>query len=135
MPFDFKDRVPSKPGRVKITPENGGASYYAVIERADEPSTAGSPLSAANLNAAQETLIYRNDSSLSTWRSVYIATNGNDNNSGTESSPMKTIKGAIRKYAKWHKYMDIFLLAGTYNEDIGQIATDRPMQSYPAGSY
>ena len=125
MPFDFKDRVPSKPGRVKITPENGGASYYAVIERADEPSVAGSPLSAANLNAAQETLIYRNDSSLSTWRSVYISPNGNDNNSGTESSPMKTIKGAIRKYAKWHKYMDIFLQAGTYNEDIGQIATDQ----------
>ena len=33
MPIDFKDRVPSKPGRVKITPENGGSPYYAVVER------------------------------------------------------------------------------------------------------
>ena len=125
MPFTFVDRVPSKLGRVKITPENGGTPYYAVVERADEPATAGTPLSAANLNAAQESLVYRNDSSLSTWRSVYVAPNGNDNNAGTESSPMKTIKGAIRKYAKWHKYMDIFLQAGTYTEDIGQIATDQ----------
>ncbi len=125
MPFEFVDRVPTKLGRVKITPENGGTPYYAVVERADEPAVAGTPLSAANLNAAQETLIYRNDSSLSTWRSVYVSPNGNDNNSGTESSPMKTIKGAIRKYAKWHKYMDILLQAGTYTEDIGQIAIDQ----------
>lgn len=125
MPFEFVDRVPSKLGRVKITPENGGTPYYAVVERADEPAVAGTPLSAANLNAAQETLIYRNDSSLSTWRSVYVSPTGNDNNSGSESSPMKTIKGAIRKYAKWHKYMDVFLQAGTYTEDIGQIAIDQ----------
>ena len=124
MPFTFVDRVPSKPGRVKITPENGGTPYYAIMERADEPSTAGSPLSAANLNAAQESLIFRNTDSVSTWRSVYVAPNGNDNNSGTEASPMKTIKGAIRKYAKWHKYLDVYLKDGTYTEDIGQVALD-----------
>ena len=124
MPIEFKDRVPSKLGRVKITPENGGTPYYAVVERADEPSVAGTPLSAANLNAAQETLVYRNDNSVSTWRSVYVAPTGNDNNTGTEASPMKTIKGAIRKYAKWHKYMDVYLKDGTYTEDIGQVALD-----------
>ena len=124
MPFEFVDRVPSKLGRVKITPENGGTPYYAVVERADEPAVTGTPLSAANLNAAQESLIFRNDNSVSTWRSVYVAPNGNDNNSGASSSPMKTIKGAIRKYAKWHKYMDVYLQDGTYNEDIGQVALD-----------
>ena len=124
MPFEFVDRVPSKLGRVKITPENGGTPYYAVVERADEPAVAGTPLSAANLNAAQESLIFRNDNSVSTWRSVYVAPNGNDNNSGLSSSPMKTIKGAIRKYAKWHKYLDVYLQDGTYNEDIGQVALD-----------
>lgn len=124
MPFTFVDRVPSKPGRVKITPENGGTPYYAIMERADEPSTVGSPLSAANLNAAQESLIFRNTNSVSTWRSVYVAPNGNDNNSGVETSPMKTIKGAIRKYAKWHKYLDVYLKDGTYDEDIGQVALD-----------
>ena len=125
MPFDFKDRVPTKLGRVKITPENGGTPYYAVVERADEPSVAGSPLSAANLNAAQETLIYTDATSISTWKRIYIAPNGNDNNAGTTAAPMKTIAGAIRKWAKWHKYLDIFLNDGTYTENLNQIATDQ----------
>ena len=125
MPFEFVDRVPTKLGRVKITPENGGTPYYAVVERADEPAVAGSPLSAANLNAAQENLVYRSTTSCSTWKSVYLAPSGNDNNPGTAASPMKTIKGAIRKYAKWHKCMDIYLADGTYTEDIGQLATDQ----------
>ena len=125
MPFTFVDRVPSKQGRVKITPENGGTPYYAVIERADEPSVAGSPLSAANLNAAQENLVFSTATNTSTWKSVYIATNGKDTNAGTQASPMATIKGAIRKYAKWHKSLDIFLLDGTYTENLTAIATDQ----------
>ena len=125
MPFTFVDRVPTKLGRVKITPENGGAAYYAVVERADEPAVAGTPLSAANLNAAQENLVYSTSTGVSTWKSVYIGTNGNDSNAGTSASPLKTIKAAIRKYAKWHKNLDIFLQDGTYTENIGAIATDQ----------
>lgn len=49
MALEFKDRVPQKPGRVKITPENG-TPYYAVLERADEPIEEGTPLNAQNLN-------------------------------------------------------------------------------------
>ena len=49
MVLEFKDRVPQKPGRVKITPENGTA-YYATIERADEPIEPGTPLNAGNFN-------------------------------------------------------------------------------------
>lgn len=124
MPFTFVDRVPSKVGRVKITPENGGTPYYAVVERADEPIVEGSPLSALNLNAAQEPWIFLNGTSASTARSIYISPSGNDNNSGTAASPMATIKGAIRKFAKWHKYMDLYLADGTYTEDIGGINTD-----------
>lgn len=124
MPFTFVDRVPSKQGRVKITPENGGTPYYAVIERADDPAVTGTPLSAANLNAAAE-LGYQSTSSLHTLKTVYVGPNGNNSNAGTESSPMATIKGAIQKYAKWHKYLDIYLLDGTYTEDIGPISTDQ----------
>lgn len=123
MPFDFKDRVPSKQGRVKITPENGGAAYYAIVERADEPSVVGTPLSAANLNTAQETLVYTTTASASTYRAVYVSPSGKDTNAGTSSAPMATIKAAIRKYAKWHKNMDIYLQDGVYTEDLGQIAT------------
>lgn len=123
MPFDFKDRVPSKLGRVKISPENGGAAYYAIIERADEPSVVGTPLSAANLNTAQETLVYTTTASASTYRAVYVSPSGKDTNAGTSSAPMATIKAAIRKYAKWHKNMDIYLQDGVYTENLGQIAT------------
>ena len=125
MPFEFKDRVPSRLGRVRITPENGTASYYAVIERADEPAVVGTPLSAANLNAAQEYLVYQNSSSLHTLKKVYVGPSGNDASAGdSTSAPMRSIKAAIKKYAKWHKYLDVYLLDGTYTEDIGPISTD-----------
>ncbi|GHU90261.1 hypothetical protein FACS1894202_09750 [Clostridia bacterium] len=39
----MKDRIPTRPGRVLVTPE-GGAPYYAVITMADEPSEDGTPL-------------------------------------------------------------------------------------------
>ena len=125
MPFNFVDRVPTKLGRVKITPENGGASYYAVVERADEPAVAGSALSAANLNAAQETISYNSTTSTNSYKRVYLSPTGNDANTGdSTSAPMKTVKAAIRKYAKWYKNVDISLMDGTYTEDIGTIATD-----------
>ena len=49
MALQFTDRVPQKPGRVKITPENGTA-YYATMERADEALVEGTPLNAKNFN-------------------------------------------------------------------------------------
>jgi hypothetical protein len=49
MALEFKDRVPQKPGRVKITPEDGTA-FYATMERADEPIEVGTPLHAGNFN-------------------------------------------------------------------------------------
>ena len=50
MALVFTDRVPKKPGRVRITPENGQASFYATMQRADEPSVEGTPLNAGNFN-------------------------------------------------------------------------------------
>jgi hypothetical protein len=125
MPIEFFDRIPGKLGRVRVTPENGGTPYYAVIERADEPVVAGTPLNAASLNAAQETLAYQDTSGVHTFKRVYIATNGNDANTGaTASVPMVSIRAAIRKYAKWHKYLELYLADGTYTENIGTISTD-----------
>ena len=49
MALEFKDRVPLKPGRVKITPEEG-TTFYATLERADEPIQEGTPLNARNFN-------------------------------------------------------------------------------------
>lgn len=125
MPIEFIDRVPSKLGRVKITPESGGSAYYAVIERADEPLVVGTPLSAVNLNEAQETMIYDDLISTSTYRRVYLSPEGSDYNSGNSASePMKSLRVAVQRYAKWHKSLDFYLLDGTYEEDIGSISTD-----------
>ena len=44
----MRDRQPTRPGRVKITPENGEA-YFAVMEMADEPTDVGTPPTKANL--------------------------------------------------------------------------------------
>ena len=45
----FEDRISEYPGRIKLTDENGEAHYYT-LERADEPTQPGTPLSAENLN-------------------------------------------------------------------------------------
>lgn len=45
----MKDRIPTKPGRVLITPEGGGAPYYATVTMADEPTEQGTPPTKANL--------------------------------------------------------------------------------------
>lgn len=44
----MRDRQPTQPGRVKITPENGD-SYFAVVEMADEPTEFGTPPTKENL--------------------------------------------------------------------------------------
>lgn len=45
----MKDRVSGSPGRVLITPEGGGAAFYATMARADNPIQEGDPLNKANL--------------------------------------------------------------------------------------
>lgn len=44
----MRNRQPTQPGRVKITPENGD-SYFAVVEMADEPTEFGTPPTKENL--------------------------------------------------------------------------------------
>lgn len=62
--------------------------------------------------------------SASTYKRVYIDTNGSDSNPGTTASPMATIVGAIKKYADSCKWLDIYINDGTYTQEIGTIATD-----------
>lgn len=45
----MEDRIPANPGRVLVTPENGGSAYYATLTRADNPTQEGTPLNKANL--------------------------------------------------------------------------------------
>ena len=50
MAITFQDRESARPGRYKVTTENG-TSYYVNLERADEPIVIGTPLNAAVLNS------------------------------------------------------------------------------------
>lgn len=45
----FTDRMATQPNRYKLTDAEGNVSYV-VLERADVPTTVGTPLNAANLN-------------------------------------------------------------------------------------
>lgn len=45
----MKDRQPTQPGRVKLTPENGTSPFYAIMEMADEPTEIGTPPTKAYL--------------------------------------------------------------------------------------
>lgn len=45
----MKDRTPQYPGRVLITPEDGGEPFYATLTLADEPVDEGTALNKANL--------------------------------------------------------------------------------------
>lgn len=45
----FVDRIPTRPNRYKVTPDNG-EPYYVTLERADEPIVEGTALSASAFN-------------------------------------------------------------------------------------
>lgn len=45
----MKDRIPSKAGRVLITPENETPAFYATVSMADEPTEIGTPPTKNNL--------------------------------------------------------------------------------------
>ena len=63
---------------------------------------------------------------LASYKLVYVATNGNDDNDGfTQANAMATIKGVIKKYADTYKALDIRLLDGTYTEDTWAISCDQ----------
>lgn len=58
------DRVPVNPGRVLVTPENGGAAYYATLTRADNPTQEGTPLNKASLLKDTTAALLGGDSSM-----------------------------------------------------------------------
>lgn len=50
MAMIFEDRVATYPNRYKVTPTNGDPEYYVVLERADDPTIAGTPLNSDTFN-------------------------------------------------------------------------------------
>lgn len=52
--IEVKDRIPTKPNRILITPENGDAPFYATWERADEPIEDGTPVNKLLFDSIEE---------------------------------------------------------------------------------
>lgn len=69
---------------------------------------------------------FPSDTTLASYKLVYIATNGDDSKDGfTQANAMATIKGVIKKYAEKYKALDIRLLDGTYTENTWSISVDQ----------
>ena len=54
----MENRVPTKPGRIKLTDDSGNVKYY-YMERADEPTTEGTPLNKATLFSSTNEELYQ----------------------------------------------------------------------------
>ena len=52
--IEVKDRIPKRPNRILITPENGSAPFYATWQRADEPIEEGTPINKVLFDSIEE---------------------------------------------------------------------------------
>lgn len=104
------DRVPTYPGRVKLTPVSGQANTYDLV-RADQPIAQGTLLNKALLDQKAYTLTKN--------VTLYVATTGNDTSGdGTSTKPYKTINRAIADIPKFLGGFQatVDIAAGTYDE-------------------
>lgn len=106
------DRVSKYPGRVKLTPVSGSSNLYD-MERADEPTTSGTPINKALFDNKAYTLTDN--------VTVYVATTGSDTTGdGSVSKPFKTIQKAVDSIplhlGGYTATIDI--ANGTYNERV-----------------
>lgn len=106
------DRVPTYPGRVKLTPVSGQTNVYDMV-RADSPVEEGTPINKALFDQKADRLKEN--------VSVYVSTAGSDiTGDGTSVAPYKTIQKAVDSIPK---YLDgnmatISITAGTYEERV-----------------
>lgn len=118
-------------------PVNHGHSYNDLTNKPTIPTVPSSlPANGGNADTvggkhagdfaeAEHAHMVYSGASASTYKLVYIGPNGSDNNQGiSQTAPMATIRGAIRKYAEMHKFLDIRLLDGTYDENLGAVGVD-----------
>ena len=107
------DRVPTYPGRVKLTPVSGQTNVYDMV-REDSPVTEGTPLNKALFDQKAYTLT----------ESVTVYVNGSSGSdvtgTGASTAPYKTIQAAVDSIPKclggYHAQIDI--AAGTYVERV-----------------
>lgn len=107
------DRVPTYPGRVKLTPVTGKANTYDMV-RADEPVEVGTPIDKALLDNKAYTLTHN--------ATVYVngSTGNDETGDGSSAAPFKTIQAGVNSLPKilggFHAMIDI--ADGTYLERV-----------------
>lgn len=106
------DRIPTYPGRVKLTPVSGQTNTYD-LTRADLPIEAGTPINKALFDSKAY--------GLTESVKVYVSKSGSDTNGdGSSAAPFLTIQKAVDSLPKilcsYHAEIDIG--AGTYNERV-----------------
>lgn len=114
MAINWVDRVATHPGRVQLTPVQGQTNIYD-MERADEPTVAGTPINAANLNAMQKNM------GLDREITVYVAVSGSDaTGNGSSTAPYQTITKALSTIPKnLNGYLArVYIEGGTYPEKL-----------------
>lgn len=106
------DRVPTYPGRVKMTPVSGQANVYDMV-RADSPVEEGTPINKALFDQKADRLKEN--------VTVYVSTAGSDiTGDGTSVAPYATIQKAINSLPKWldGNMATISIADGTYEERV-----------------
>ena len=87
------DRIPTYPGRVKLTPVSGQTNTYD-LTRADQPIAEGTPINKA--------LFDQKAYCLTSNVTVFVATTGSDQTGdGTSAAPYATIQKAVNSLPKW----------------------------------
>jgi len=87
------DRIPTYPGRVKLTPVSGQENIYDLV-RADQPIEEGTPLNKVLFDQKAYTLTQD--------VTVYVSKSGSDvTGDGTGEAPYATIQKAVDSLPKW----------------------------------
>lgn len=106
------DRMPTNPGRVKMTPVSGQANIYT-MERWDSPTDPGTPINKALFDNKAYTLTEN--------ATVYVSTSGSDvTGTGEAVAPFRSVQKALDALPKclggFHAQIDI--AEGTYEEAV-----------------
>ena len=111
--IEVKDRIPTYPGRVRMTPVPGQADTYDMV-RADEPIEPGTPINKVLLDSKA--------SVLTEDVTLYVnGTTGDDSTGdGSSAAPYKTVQKAVDSLPKQLNAhtATISIAAGTYAEDL-----------------
>ena len=106
------DRIPTYPGRVKLTPVDETNHIYD-LTRADQPIEEGTPINKKLFDSKAD--------GVAESATIYVATSGSDTGGdGTAGAPYATIQKAIDSIPKVlnGKHITIDIAAGTYPERV-----------------